>query len=153
TFTPDVLDPSGIPSGVLFHAATARELIPPPPEYFAALTRYWTDLGPRIVDGVMLSPDIASQLGDALARVRTAAGLFAPFEDPVLSDSLDDTNETLFHFQGPLKLLTSRDPRAAHIRWTVQFFDNSQTNFLVDGFRGEDGLRLVDGLSGLLCAT
>lgn len=153
TFTPNVLDPDGIPSGVIFHAATAREPIPLPPEYFAALARYWTDEGPRIEDDVMVSEDIASHQGDALARVRSAAGMRAPYEEAVLSDSLDDTNATQFQFQGPLKLLVSRDPRAAHIRWNVQFFDNSQTNFLVDGFRGEDGLRLVDGLSGLLCAT
>jgi hypothetical protein len=147
TFVPDTILP--IPSGMSFYAATAREPAPPPPEYFAALARQWDGEGPRRPHGAELqATDVSATLAVAMARIREGIGL----ADGVayISGLPSWAGAAKNQFQGPLNLLAARDERAGQLGWRKV---SGGTNFYIDGYNEDHKLRVVRGLSGLLCAT
>lgn len=148
TVIPDALQP--IPPGMLFYGATATEPTPPPPEYFAALARRWTDAGPLWVPfGDLQATDLSANLAVAMGRIRNAVGLGA--ELPYILGLSSPVVEAQEQFQAPLNLLAARDERVAQLGWRRVV--GGVTRFYVDGHNAGDKLRIVRGLSGLLCAT
>jgi hypothetical protein len=148
TFLPESLSP--IPSGMSFYAGTATEPTPPPPEYFAALARKWDDAGPRWFNfGELQATDVSSILAVAMGRIRSAVGLGA--EQPYIVGLPASALEAQKQFQGPLNLLAARDERVAQLGWRRAV--GGATSFFVDGYNAGHKLRIVRGLSGLLCAT
>jgi hypothetical protein len=154
TFVPEAL--AAIPSTVFFYAATGHAPVPPPPEYFAALARHWFFEGPTYIPfganeteaRTLLAADLSATMSNALGHVREATGLGSARQ---LFANIDSTGETQRQFQAPLNLLTARDGRAGQLGW---FSSGSNTTaFFADGYDAEDKLRVVRGLSGLLCAT
>lgn len=148
TFVPEAVLP--IPSGMSFFAATAREPTPPPPEYFAALARRWDDAGPlRPLSGELQATDVSASLAVAMGRIREAIGLVNG--QPYIAGLPPTAIEAKKQFQGPLNLLAARDERVAQLGWRRVV--GGATRFYVDGHNAAHKLRIVRGLSGLLCAT
>jgi hypothetical protein len=148
TFTPETLLP--IPSGMLFFRATATEPVAPPPEYFAALARRWDDAGPRRPPGGELqATDVSASLAVAMGRIREAIGLgtTAPYITGLPTSAVTAQAQ----FQGSLNLLAARDERATQLGW--RRIVGGATRFYADGYNAGHKLRIVHGLSGLLCAT
>jgi hypothetical protein len=152
TFVPEARGP--IPQTMLFYAATGREPVAPPPEYFAALARHWFFEGPSYAPAGsganhLEATDVSATLSNALGRVRETIGITSG--SLFLGEVDDSTGETQRQFQGPLNLLAARDGRVGQLGWSRGSLPF--TTFVADGYTGAHNLRVVRGLSGLLCAT
>jgi hypothetical protein len=139
-FSPKALG-APLPGGhqVYFYRGTNTEPTPPPPEYYAALSRYRNSWA------------LPSALADreATYAVSKIFGGGMTLRNGLVNQ-LNATAKS--QFLGAMDPLLSHDPRIAELRLDINGM--LSVRFSVHGrFTTSDDLRVVNGLDGLLCAT
>lgn len=166
TFTPTRVSGAvpAVLSGLQFYSATRSEPAPPPPEYYAALTRYvdapnvqgrttppaagqiWTDLAHNLNDAIT---NIRSNRPTFVQYVKTNPGCPPGYSCAGLTGSFANQYQLI---DGTLSSLLSDDPRRGVFQ--VQRQSNGTTTLLkLSGYATSDGIIVVGGMDALMCAT